>query len=213
MSETAVRDRIVGLRRCKASELRKNPKNWRAHPEAQKSALRAMLEDIGLVGAAIGRETPDGVELIDGHLRADMLGDQEIPVLIVDLDDAEAGRALLTYDPVGDLASINPENLKELAAGFDLDALDNAELRRMMADIFDQVADEEDRQKEAGGEKEVPGMALQPHEHYDYIVVLATTSQEFNVLCEKLALTPLRRRKRMGTCRAVRASELLKVMR
>jgi hypothetical protein len=58
--------------------------------------------------------------------------------------------------------------------------------------------------------REVEGMALEPHEHYDYLVVLATTTQEWNVLCERLGLEPEKRRHgRMGTCRAMRASKLL----
>jgi hypothetical protein len=55
-------------------------------------------------------------------------------------------------------------------------------------------------------------MALQPHEHYDFLVVLCTTAQEWNVLCDKLKLKPQARRGRMGTARAIRASALLKLL-
>ena len=70
--EMAIQDRIVELRRVPASDLHPHPKNWRRHPKAQQDALRAMLDRDGFVGAVIARETPDGLMLIDGHLRADL---------------------------------------------------------------------------------------------------------------------------------------------
>jgi hypothetical protein len=77
----------------------------------------------------------------------------------------------------------------------------------LLADLQATLVEEEDAgQAEA---REVPGMALQPHEHYDFLVVLATTAQEWNVLCERLKLEPVKRRGRMGTCRAIRADKLL----
>ncbi len=68
----AIQDRTVELRRVPASDLHPHPKNWRRHPKAQQDALRAMLDRVGFVGAVIARETPDGLMLIDGHLRADL---------------------------------------------------------------------------------------------------------------------------------------------
>jgi hypothetical protein len=56
-------------------------------------------------------------------------------------------------------------------------------------------------------------MALQPHEHYDYLVVLATTAQEWNVLCDRLGMVPDKRRGRMGTCRAIRAGKLIEALK
>ena len=73
-----MRDRVKELRRVPASELRANPKNWRCHPPSQEAALRGVLEDIGFADAVIARETPDGLELIDGHLRWQASGDEMI---------------------------------------------------------------------------------------------------------------------------------------
>ena len=78
----AIQDRIVELRRVPPADLHPHPKNWRRHPKAQQDALRAMLDRVGFVGAVIARETPDGLMLIDGHLRADLTPDAEIPVLV-----------------------------------------------------------------------------------------------------------------------------------
>jgi len=66
-----IRDRIKELRRVKASDLLPNPKNWRTHPVAQQDGLRTMLAKVGYADAVIARETPDGLMLIDGHLRAE----------------------------------------------------------------------------------------------------------------------------------------------
>jgi hypothetical protein len=93
---TDFRNRIVELRRVPASELRRNPRNWRQHPDGQRSALTELLATVGFVGAGVGRDTPEGIELIDGHLRADLADSSEMPVLIVDLDDAEAAKVLAT---------------------------------------------------------------------------------------------------------------------
>ena len=66
-----IRDRIKELRRVRASELLPNPKNWRTHPVAQQDALRGVLAEVGYADALIARETPEGLMLVDGHLRAE----------------------------------------------------------------------------------------------------------------------------------------------
>jgi ParB/Sulfiredoxin domain len=71
-----IRDRIRELRRVRASELRPSPRNWRTHPQAQLDALRGVLAEVGMAGAALARELEDGsLELIDGHARAEACGD------------------------------------------------------------------------------------------------------------------------------------------
>ena len=203
------RNRIVELRRVKASDLRRNPKNWRQHPEGQRSALLEMLGTVGFVGAAIGRDTPDGVELIDGHLRADIAEDSSIPVLIVDLNDDEAAKVLATFDPLSALAIPDIDAFKGLLVGIDLD--EHAELRRMVTDLISRNAAKEGTAED--DRVEVPGMALQPHEHYDYLVVLASTTHEWNVLCDQLGMEQVKRRGRMGTAHAIRADKLLELLK
>ena len=101
----------------KASQLRPHPKNWRTHPSAQQDALRGVLAEIGYAGALLARELPDGsLELIDGHLRAETTPEMEVPVLVVDLDEAEAAKLLALHDPLADMAEANAEVLAELLA-------------------------------------------------------------------------------------------------
>jgi len=110
-----IRDRIKELRRVKAADLKANPKNWRTHPDEQKSALRGMLEEVGIANAVIARELSDGaLELIDGHLRKDLDPDQELPVLVLDVNEGEANKLLLTIDPLAGMAKANSEALDAL---------------------------------------------------------------------------------------------------
>lgn len=109
-----IRDRIRELRRIPASELIPNPKNWRTHPQAQQDALRGVLAEVGYADALLGRETPAGVMLIDGHLRAETTPDQKVPVLILDVDEAEADKILATLDPLAALAEADAAKLDAL---------------------------------------------------------------------------------------------------
>ena len=76
--------------------------------------MRGILEDIGFADAMIARETPDGLELIDGHLRQEVMGDQDIPVLIVDVTEEEADKMLLTLDPLAMMANADTDQLLHL---------------------------------------------------------------------------------------------------
>ena len=100
-----VRDRVMELRRVRASELRRNPRNWRRHPAAQAAALAGMFQEVGFAGAVLARQCEDGgLELVDGHLRAETMGDEEVPVLVLDLTKEESAAVLATYDPLGAMA-------------------------------------------------------------------------------------------------------------
>ena len=108
MTSAHIRDRVKELRRVPASQLLEHPRNWRRHPEAQSAAMRGVLAEIGFADAVIARETPDGLMLIDGHLRRDVMGDQEVPVLVVDVTAEEADKMLLTLDPLAMMAHPRP---------------------------------------------------------------------------------------------------------
>lgn len=109
-----IRDRIKEFKRVKASEILPNPKNWRTHPKAQKDALKGLLAEIGFAGAVLARETPQGLMLIDGHLRTETMVDAEIPVLILDVDEAESNKILATFDPISAMAESDAAALDTL---------------------------------------------------------------------------------------------------
>ena len=110
-----IRNRVKELRYVAASQLQPNPKNWRTHPEGQQNALRGILAEVGIAGAVLARETPEGgLMLIDGHLRAETLGNADVPVLVLDVNEAEADKLLATIDPLGAMAEADADKLREL---------------------------------------------------------------------------------------------------
>jgi DNA modification methylase len=127
-----IRDRIVELRRVKASELIPNPRNWRTHPKAQADALKGILAEAGYVDALLARETDTGLMLIDGHLRAETTPDTEVPVLILDVDEAEADKILATFDPLGAMAEADAAKLDALLREVDTGS---EALQEMLADL------------------------------------------------------------------------------
>ncbi len=109
-----IQDRIKELRRVKASTLLANPLNYRKHPPRQKALLSQLLSEVGYADALLAYETPEGLRLIDGHLRAETTPDQEVPVLVLDVTEQEANKLLLTLDPLAGLAETDAGLLGEL---------------------------------------------------------------------------------------------------
>jgi len=114
-----IRDRIIDFRRVRAKELRPHPKNWRTHPKRQQEALRGVLAEIGYADALLARQTPEGLQLIDGHLRAETTPEQEVPVLVLDLDEKEAEKLLVSLDPLAAMAGQDDDILRELLSGIE----------------------------------------------------------------------------------------------
>jgi hypothetical protein len=109
------KDRIKELRRVPAGMLIANAKNWRKHPKAQSEAMKGILKEVGFAGAVLARETPEGLLLIDGHLRKETVNPaQEVPVLVLDVTEEEADKILATYDPLSAMASTDAEALNTL---------------------------------------------------------------------------------------------------
>ena len=109
-----IRDRIKELRRVKASTLIPHDLNYRKHPTRQKTLLKQLLGEVGYADALIAYETPQGLRLIDGHLRAETTPDQLVPVLVLDVDEREANKLLLTMDPLAGLAETDAPLLDSL---------------------------------------------------------------------------------------------------
>jgi len=49
-----IADRIVGFGRKPADQFLANPHNWRIHPEAQRQALKGVLDSIGFAAPVVG---------------------------------------------------------------------------------------------------------------------------------------------------------------
>jgi DNA modification methylase len=127
-----IRDRIRELRRVRAADLLPNPKNWRRHPKAQAEALRGLLSKIGYADALLVRETPAGLMLIDGHLRAETTPDVEVPVLILDLTEEEADLLLASLDPLAAMAEGDSDALRTLLSQVEIDS---EAVKKMLSDL------------------------------------------------------------------------------
>jgi len=115
----AIRDRIKKFVRIPSRELKKNPRNWRTHPKKQREALAAVLAEIGFADCVLVREVDAGYELIDGHLRLDLMENQKVPALVLDVTEDEADKILLTLDPLAGMAGTDKDALSALASGFE----------------------------------------------------------------------------------------------
>ena len=132
-----IRDRVVGLRRVRAGDLVPNAKNWRVHTDAQRRALAGVLNEVGYADALIARQLADGaLELLDGHLRAETTPDETVPVLVVDLDDAEAAKVLATLDPLAAMAEADAGQLDALLREIDTGS---EGVQELLADLADQA--------------------------------------------------------------------------
>jgi ParB/Sulfiredoxin domain len=134
-----IRDRIQELRRVRAADLRPNPRNWRTHPPVQRDALRGLLAEVGYANALLARELADGtLQLIDGHLRAETTPDAVVPVLVLDVDEAEADKILLTLDPLSCMATAAQERLDTLLSDVQTDS---CAVRTMMDELATKYRD------------------------------------------------------------------------
>lgn len=111
-----LRDRILDLRRIPARDLQDHSMNWRTHPAAQKDAMAAVLQELGISAALLVYDSPrqGGLCVIDGHLRKSLDPAQEWPCLLLDLDDDEATYLLATHDPLGAMAEASREALAQV---------------------------------------------------------------------------------------------------
>ena len=187
-----IRDRIKALRRLPASSLRPSPDNWRSHPQVQRDALRGLLTEIGYAGATLCRELPDGsLEIIDGHLRAEEMGDREVPVLVTDLTEDEARKLLVTFDPLGAMAQADAAKLDGLLQQVTTTDGDITELLSQLAEeagTKDVRADGRDTGTD-DGECEYP-LTPVPGEKYDYVLIFCDNESDFANLQTMLKVAP-----------------------
>jgi DNA modification methylase len=151
-----IRDRIKELRRVRAKDLVRNPKNWRVHPKPQAEALRGLFSEIGCADALLVRELPDDrYMLIDGHLRAETLpDDMMVPVLVLNVSEAESELIMLTLDPLAAMAQADAERVSDLLATVRSDSEAVGALLEMIAD-------------QAGCELTQPGDLVDPEPQID----------------------------------------------
>ena len=158
----ALKDRITGLRKVAAKDVKHDPRNWRTHPQEQRQALRGLMGQIGFADACTVRIAREGdavvlvgaakvgdLVLIDGHLRDEEVPpDFKLPVVVTDLTEKEAWLMLATADPLSALAGQDDE--KFLLLLDDIDS-DSAAVQAMLADLLPKEPKE--KNVDGGGEK------------------------------------------------------------
>jgi len=99
------KNRIVGDADVDPATLLPNALNWRLHGTTQGAALTGVLTEVGWVQRILVNQRSG--TLIDGHLRLKLALDRHeptVPVLYVDLSDAEEHLVLATLDPLSAMA-------------------------------------------------------------------------------------------------------------
>ncbi len=143
MDFSAIRNRIRRHVRVRAGDLVPHELNARRHPQAQRRALRALYEEVGFARSLLAYELPDGrLKLIDGHLRKDLAPDMLVEVEVLDVNDEEARRLLLSIDPLAALAEYDRGTLDELRRLTDSPSDDLTNLWRSIAASETAVAEE-----------------------------------------------------------------------
>lgn len=119
-----LRNRVKEVKRLKASEVSANPKNFRLHNDHQRQQFRSILGEVGFSGVSLAyhsQRNGGALTLLDGHMRNEMTPpDFESDYAILDVDDAEADKILLSFDWLGSLATIDEAKIRELTAEVDM---------------------------------------------------------------------------------------------
>lgn len=114
------RNRIVGEGIEAADQLLAHPLNYRIHPKAQQDALAGLLDQVGFVQRIIVNRRTGHV--VDGHLRVSLAitRGESVPVVYVDLDEAEERLVLASLDPLAAMAGKDSDVLAQLMEGLDV---------------------------------------------------------------------------------------------
>lgn len=212
-------NRICGHADVPPESLTMHGQNWRIHNDKQRRVLQAMLDKVGFVKSiTVSKRTN---VILDGHLRVSLAianNAATVPVEYVDVTPAEEAEILATVDPVGDLAGTDAAKLAELRELFETPDYDvDAMIDDLIGD-FDPLDEDEFKPKGPKTADGLPEMELRPYEHYDYLLVLATSTTEWNALAEKFGLQRVKvsREKgapKVGVGRAIPAKKLLEMLK
>jgi len=109
------KNRIVGNGNEDPEQLLANPRNFRIHPKHQQDALDAVLKQVGWCQSIIVNKRTGHV--VDGHLRVSLAlreNEKQVPVVYIDVDEAEEVLILATIDPISALAITDKVKLDDL---------------------------------------------------------------------------------------------------
>lgn len=191
-----INNRVRELVTVPANSIKPHPENWRVHGNKQRAALQYVLKTIGIAGASVAYNDPEwGPTYIDGHMREEELGEQEVPVLMLDVNREEARTLLLSMDSINAMADRDEAAIATIVREV---YQPDGDLLRFLHDIVGSVNASQKKDvddainvlaiaDEFPDEKQMP-LAVELNEKYDYVVILCQTSREFTALCDKLQI-------------------------
>jgi len=124
------RQRFV-LEEMAPGELVPNPANFRRHPDSQKTALQASVDEHGWVDAPLWNKRTRN--LIDGHARVELAlatGEALIPVKVVEMPLSQERRLLRSFDAIGAMALVDDEALAAL-----IESIDDGALEQLLGEV------------------------------------------------------------------------------
>lgn len=186
--DTYIRNRISEILDVPGSLVLPNPQNWRTHPESQTSALRGILASVGVVDVlkvVKHPKVPGSYMLIDGHARAEILGDRSVKVAVLDLTPEEQRLVLASFDPVGNLAGTDQDMLDQLIDGL---AVDDSALQALLEGIrsfdpgetpdLDSVGEEHGEEPDASLSWPLLKVQLPPEVYADWMAACKRTGRK-----------------------------------
>jgi DNA modification methylase len=164
------RNRIVGHEDVAPASLNLNPSNYRDHPEYQRAVMNGILDEIGWIQTVVVNKNTNNI--IDGHLRVEIAienGDETVPVTYVDLDEEEERKALITFNPVAQLARENKKKLEKTLQNLDIRNDNMVKLAELVAHknkleytppsrvgLLDEIGEDEGDEDDEDGEEKDP---------------------------------------------------------
>jgi len=210
---------------AKIEDLQPAPYNPRDIDNYAMVGLQYSMDEFGDISGIVWNQRTG--RLVCGHQRVKGLKDTHSEKLIFDVK----GPSLKTPDgEVFPIRIVDWDEMKEKAANL---AANNPalagvftgqveplvqELENSMPDLVDALrlqAIKADEQSDIGPDgKVIPEMELQPYEHYDYLLVVATNLQDWEWMCakfkiEKVQSSLIKGQKKIGLGRAIPAERLI----
>jgi|SaaInlStandDraft_5_1057022.scaffolds.fasta_scaffold38165_3 hypothetical protein len=192
--------------------------NPREIDEEAKSGLSLSIDKFGYVQNLIFNKRTKN--MVSGHQRLVALkeeGYDKVDVLVVDLDEEkekELNVLMNTSTITGDFT----EGINDILEGIlshDPELYDMANLEELRFNIFEGEEEEQEEKTEV----DIKGMDLYPYEHYDCVLVVFKSVDDFLYLSSKLGLNekriisaPMVANKKIGRTRAVDAKQLIKLI-
>ncbi len=206
--------RCVYSRLVPIGELKPHPQNPNRHSETQISMLADLIRSVGWRFPIVVSNRSGFI--IAGHgrlLAAQRLGLELVPVDFQDFaTEAEEMIQLLADNKIPELARRDPDVERELMARLLAENTNTAMLGYLPKEVNALM-----REAAAAGElasQTIPAMELQPHEHYDYIVLMFRHDYDWVHALQALGIqdvdfSALKDKKKIGMGRVIDGTRVL----